>query len=250
VAPDSEDLALAGLPRERRRHRRGMTPAAWAFVASAAAFSAVAAWFLFGQGRNDSTAPAAASTDKPVEQAEPSATASATVAAGTPSADGTAVQLDGVDVQVGASGGTWPGGSPAKTASTPPTAGTSSEVVPPKPCKPDDPFCQPDVGGPTAGNGNDTGEAGGSGLSQEQANQTVSRYRGSLVRSCRPLVTKGSAKVSASIVVGPSGRVSSVQTGGGSEYPGLASCVKDRISNWTFPTSGASTVVNVSFNFL
>ena len=64
------------------------------------------------------------------------------------------------------------------------------------------------------------------------------------------MVTKGSAKVGATIVVGPSGSVRSAAVSGGSKYPGLAGCVKSRIMNWSFPPSGGSTTINVSFNFL
>ncbi|MND00800.1 hypothetical protein D3C83_195370 [compost metagenome] len=64
------------------------------------------------------------------------------------------------------------------------------------------------------------------------------------------MVTKGNAKVSATIQVAPSGSVSSVAASGGDGVPGLTSCVQARIANWKFPEAGASTTVNVSFNFL
>src|SRR5690606_34025377 len=115
---------------------------------------------------------------------------------------------------------------------------------------PDDPFCS-SVDGPSQ-KGPSSGESGssGQGLSPEQLQATVGQYRGSLTRSCRPLVTQGSAKVSATVTVGPSGAVQSVSTSGGSEVPGLASCVQSRIRNWRFPTSGGTSTFNVSFNFL
>ena len=60
----------------------------------------------------------------------------------------------------------------------------------------------------------------------------------------------GSAKVGVTLVVAPSGAVQSVSASGGSDYPGLASCVKSRVANWSFPSSGASTTVNIPFHFV
>ncbi len=77
-----------------------------------------------------------------------------------------------------------------------------------------------------------------------------SRRHVGFMRRCRSLVTKGSAKVAVSIIVGKSGAVKSVSASGGKKYPGLASCVKSRVQNWRFPPSGADTPISVSFNFL
>ena len=62
-------------------------------------------------------------------------------------------------------------------------------------------------------------------------------------RKCLSLVTgKGkSAKIFVTIKIAPSGAVSSVSASGGKDFPGLASCERSRVSNWTFPESGAST---------
>lgn len=252
VPPDSAALSAAGIPRRDRRQRsRRANPMAYAFIAMATAFGAVSAWFLFGV----SSAPPAAADHPSVPTASvPGAGGEGLAAAGAsgaPPASGTAVEVAGVDIDGPAGvGGPFPtgkNGSPSPSASGPAVAGTDKGT---KPCSPDDPFCGSGPSGPsTAGPAGGSGESG-QGLSPAQASTTVSQYKGSLMRTCRSLVTKGSAKVSATIVVGPSGAVKSASVGGGNEYPGLASCVKQKIMNWHFPSSGGDTTINVSFNFL
>jgi len=58
------------------------------------------------------------------------------------------------------------------------------------------------------------------------------------------------ARVSASVTIGPSGAVQSVSASGAEkEYPGLASCIAGRIKGWKFPASAGSTPVNIPFVF-
>lgn len=258
--PDDDDLALAGIPPDKRR---GLSPMAVAFIAMATAFGAVSAWFLFGadDGRvaqgtgGDVVAPPTTDGDGTT----PSDDGSPSDDGGSGEPEGSANPEGGEDdgAVTGNGNGNGNGGKVASTGGkTSPTTQTGGEddggsTKPvPKPCSPDDPFCDKGPSGPSATPDDDGGSGSGAGLSQAQAQSVVSRYKGSLMRRCRSMVTKGSAKVGATIVVGPSGAVKSAAVSGGSDYPGLASCVKARIMNWSFPSSGGSTTINVSFNFL
>ena len=257
--PDDDELARAGIPPEKKR---GLSPMAVAFIAMATAFGAVSAWFLFGadDGRvaGGPDGGVVAPPDPESGGTEPSDDGASTDD-GSTEPDGTsnpeAVEDDGS--VAGNGNGNGNGGKVASTGGkTSPTNktgedddGGSSKPVP-KPCSPDDPFCDKGPSGPSANPDDDGGSGSGAGLSQAQAQSVVSRYKGSLMRRCRSMVTKGSAKVGATIVVGPSGAVKSAAVSGGSDYPGLAGCVKSRIMNWSFPSSGGSTTINVSFNFL
>jgi hypothetical protein len=241
VPPSSTELA-EGLLRPRRRQ---VHPVAWAFVAMAAAFGGVSAWFLFGQPRPEPevamNTPSAslAGPDVPAPDPAPSEPGDQPVSDAAGGAGAEATPQPG-----GFTPGPRPGGQDSKAKAT------DDKPAPKKPCSPDDPFCSsvegPSQKGPSSGDSGSSGQ----GLSPEQLQATVGQYRGSLTRSCRPLVTQGSAKVSATVTVGPSGAVQSVATSGGSEVPGLASCVQSRIRNWRFPTSGGTSTFNVSFNFL
>jgi hypothetical protein len=249
LAPESErvvDAELAALGIERRSKRRGINPMAWAFVAMATAFGAVSAWFLFSE------------KPQPVADAGPAET----TAAPTPIHDpppppsagaeptGSAVEVDPIDMGQQSGSGTV-GGPLQKGNDKPPTSEDKTKPKTIKPCSPDDPFCgtgTPD--GPTAESKSGSSGESSAGLTQDQAQSVVSQYKGSLMRRCRSMVTKGGAKVFATITVGRSGAVQSASVSGGNEYPGLASCVRQRIMNWSFPASGGTTTVNVSFNFL
>jgi outer membrane biosynthesis protein TonB len=249
LAPESErvvDAELAALGIERRSKRRGINPMAWAFVAMATAFGAVSAWFLF--------------SDKPQPVAD--AGPAETTAAPTPIHDpppppsvaaeptGSAVEVDPIDMGQQSGSGTV-GGPLQKGNDKPPTTEDKTQPKTIKPCSPDDPFCgtgTPD--GPTAESKSGSSGESSAGLTQDQAQSVVSQYKGSLMRRCRSMVTKGGAKVFATITVGRSGAVQSASVSGGNEYPGLASCVRQRIMNWSFPASGGTTTLNVSFNFL
>lgn len=258
--PDDDDLALAGIPPDKKR---GLTPMAVAFIAMATAFGAVSAWFLFGA---DDGRVAGGPDGGVVSPSDPKGGGTDPSDDGAPSDDGSQTEPDGTsnpeaeedDGAVASNGnGNGNGGKVASTGGkTSPTTksgdeddGGSQKTVP-KPCSPDDPFCDKGPSGPSATPDDDGGSGSGAGLSQAQAQSVVSRYKGSLMRRCRSMVTKGSAKVGATIVVGPSGSVRSAAVSGGSKYPGLAGCVKSRIMNWSFPPSGGSTTINVSFNFL
>lgn len=257
--PDAE-ITPAGVPAERKK---GVHPMAWAFVAMAAAFGGVSAWFLFGQS----------------ESGDPKPIASVVPTSGGPEAGPPQPGRDGSDPKKGATPSPEPGGDSGDTSNgavgRTPTGGPAPRTTgsgttkpasedddggkpeppdpkaPPEPCNPDDPFCSPAVDGPSATNGDGNGSKSGAGLSPDQAQATVGRYRGSLMRRCRSLVAPGkSATVGATITIGPSGAVQSAGVSGGKGHPGLASCVRQRIMNWRFPASGGTSTVNVSFKFL
>ncbi len=258
IAPDSDELRAAGIPAgaDRRGKGRGLHPMAYALVAMATAFGGVAAWFIFGKkatpvvaqietqpGMGKANSRLAGSVKKAVAGSDQPASPKGSAIA---LKDGNGAPRDP---------GQWSGGKSTGNGISPKPDGTggAAKLPPaPTPCTdPDDPFCN--SGGPegprnTAGSDGQTGS--GSPLTPSQVNSTVGKYSGSLKRRCRAMVTKGNAKVSASIRVSPSGSVSSVAVSGGSNVPGLAGCVRSRISNWRFPTAGASTTVNVSYNFL
>jgi hypothetical protein len=110
-------------------------------------------------------------------------------------------------------------------------------------------------GGPQTANAAVSG--GASQLDSATLSKTVSRYTPSVKRSCwqpaldmRTPDAPTTARVTATITVGPSGRVQSVTTSGDPRgYRGLASCIQSRVKNWDFPPAGGSTEVNVPFVF-
>jgi predicted Zn finger-like uncharacterized protein len=95
------------------------------------------------------------------------------------------------------------------------------------------------------------------GLDADTLQKTVSRYKGSVNRSCwqpaldtRDTNAPTSARVSVTLVVSPSGQVASATAGGDPVgYRGLARCIEARVRGWQFPAARGSTTVNVPFVF-
>lgn len=59
-----------------------------------------------------------------------------------------------------------------------------------------------------------------------------------------------SARVTAQILIGPSGDVQMASASGAeSDYPGLSSCIASRVKGWKFPASSSSTPVKIPFVF-
>ena len=114
-------------------------------------------------------------------------------------------------------------------------------------------------GGPGPGSSpGTTSTPGGAGqLDSGQIQATVSRYTGSVKRSCwqpaldsRDPSAPTSARVVVTITVGASGNVQNVTTSGEPRgYPGLASCIAGRVRSWQFPATGGTTTANVPFVF-
>jgi len=250
--PDSAKLAeLAGIKVKKKRRRGGMHPMAWAFIAMAASFGGVAAYVLLAVSGPNGTGPQSSGTQAVVGPgAQPSGPGAA--GSGAPDGVGTAIALAQVDVTVDGPGSQ---GGPSTNGSSKPTgsSGTTSSGKSNKPCNPDDPFCgQGGPDGPSTGSSGTGSDGSGRGLSPQQAQSVVNRNRHAVSRKCLGLVTgKGkTAKIFITIKIASSGAVSSVSAGGGKDFPGLASCVRTRVRNWRFPRSGASTTVQVSFNFI
>jgi hypothetical protein len=112
----------------------------------------------------------------------------------------------------------------------------------------------PQSGPQTAGA---TVSGGPSQLDSATLSKTVSRYTPSVKRSCwqpaldmRTPDAPTTARVTATITVGASGRVQNVTTLGDPKgYRGLASCIQIRVKNWEFPPAGGETTFNVPFVF-
>lgn len=113
-------------------------------------------------------------------------------------------------------------------------------------------------GGPRSGPGsNSTPSSAGQPLDSGTIQRTVSRYTGSVKRSCwqpaldtRSQDAPTSARVNVTITVGASGSVQSVSTSGEPNgYRGLAGCIASRVRGWQFPASSGNTTVNVPFVF-
>lgn len=94
-------------------------------------------------------------------------------------------------------------------------------------------------------------------LDSGQVQRTVSRYTGSVKRSCwqpaldtRDADAPATARVVVTLEVGPDGRVTSAKTSPEPPgYRGLAACIAGRVRGWQFPVSGAITTINVPFVF-
>ncbi|MBN1608199.1 MAG: zinc-ribbon domain-containing protein [Polyangiaceae bacterium] len=105
--------------------------------------------------------------------------------------------------------------------------------------------------------GRGAGSSSGQGLDADTLQKTVSRYKGSVNRSCwqpaldtRDTNAPTTARVSVTLVVSPNGQVASATTGGDPVgYRGLARCIEARVRGWQFPASRGSTTVNVPFVF-
>jgi hypothetical protein len=112
----------------------------------------------------------------------------------------------------------------------------------------------PGPNGPSADAG---GGGGGQPLDSTAVQRTVSRYTGSVKRSCwqpaletRDRDAPSTARVSVSISVGPSGSVQSVSASGDPKgYRGLSNCIQARVRGWQFPASSGTTNINVPFVF-
>jgi predicted Zn finger-like uncharacterized protein len=105
--------------------------------------------------------------------------------------------------------------------------------------------------------GQGAGSSSGQGLDADTLQKTVSRYKGSVNRSCwqpaldtRDTNAPTTARVSVTLVVAASGQVVSATTGGDPVgYRGLARCIEARVRGWQFPASRGNTTVNVPFVF-
>jgi predicted Zn finger-like uncharacterized protein len=228
--------------------RRGLHPMAYAFIAMAGLFGAVAAYVVFVK------APPAPQViyvpgSTVVVQAPPNATDTAPP----PQADATAAPTDSASPTakpVAANGG---GPSNAGKPTDPKSSATPGSA----PAIDMAGFGGTSVQGPSAnGPSGSQGSAGGQ-LSQGEISGVVASNQPVIRRNCwqpaldaRAKDGASNARVSAHIVIGPSGSVQSVSAGGGEkDFPGLSSCIASRIRGWKFPASSGSTPVDVPFVF-
>ncbi|MDI1481525.1 AgmX/PglI C-terminal domain-containing protein [Polyangium sp. y55x31] len=233
VPDDIDEDALLG-----RRKKGSLHPAALALIAAGAVFGGVAAFLLL---RPAPAAPqivyvTASASAAPAAPPSAGPTTEASVAAGDPA------EAPKPGTSTRPLGGPWP--TTAKTGTPAASIDMSG-------------FQGPNVGGPTAGPTGGPQTAGTGQLSAGEISGVVEANRPLVKRRCwQPALdaTKGmggsSARVSASIVIAPSGTVQSVSASGAEkDYPGLSSCIASRIKAWKFPASGGSTPVNIPFVF-
>ncbi len=237
-----DDIAL-GVRKQVRLH-----PAAYVLIAIAFGFGATGAVVFFTNDRS----PAPPPTIQVVTVAAPT-TASP---GGAEPATSVAMNTEGDKGTPGARpGGGLPSGNGTKTSDKVDT-----------PAEPDDKGSTPrKVGlgaGPSTDGPNVGGPSGGPGgslpqqLDQSDIERVVAAHRVSVKRGCwepalasRDPKSPKSAKVTVSISIGPSGRVSSASASGGSGYPSLSSCVSSKVRSWKFPPSGGTSQANIPFAF-
>ncbi|HEY6562685.1 MAG TPA: GYF domain-containing protein [Polyangiaceae bacterium] len=231
VTEKADDLDVAGL-----RRRGGGSPAAWIAVAVALLFGLTIGFVLFS--RQTPSEPVVKYVEVPAK---------------TPAAEPTAAQNEPETIEeatVAGSSKTGKGGTAvAKTTEKEPETGKPLTGLS---------GLSGLKGGPKSGPGSETaGGSAGQPLDSGTIQRTVSRYTGSVKRSCwqpaldtRSRDAPTSARVNVTITVGASGGVQSVSTSGEpSGYRGLAGCIAGRVRGWQFPASSGTTTVNVPFVF-
>lgn len=238
--------------------RASMHPAALAFIAMAAVFGGVAAWAVFIREKPNAT--------QGVAQAPPTGTQAAVEpglhappppppTTGSTQPTDTNTPVSGTAPTTG-QGGLAVGTGGVKGAGS---SGTAKTAEPGATAAPIDTSGFSSLGpkGPTTGPGDGAGSGAQSQLSEGEINGVVSRNKPIITRRCwtpaydaRASNAPKNARVSASVTIGPSGSVQSVNASGASDhYPSLASCVAGSIRGWTFPPSSGSTTVNIPFVF-
>jgi hypothetical protein len=230
VTEKADDLDMPGV-----RRRGGSSPAAWIAVAVALLFGLTIGFVLFS--RQSPAEPVVKYVEVPAK---------------TPAAQPTAAQQEPETIEeatvAGSSKTGKGGGTTAKVAEKAPEPGKGLSGLS---------GLSGLQGGPRSGPGNETAGGSGQPLDSGTIQRTVSRYTGSVKRSCwqpaldtRSRDAPTSARVNVTISVGASGAVQSVSTSGEPNgYRGLASCIAGRVRGWQFPASSGTTTVNVPFVF-
>ena len=232
--PDIDEDALLG-----RRKKGSLHPAALALIAAGAVFGGVAAFLLLR--------PAPQPPQIVYVTASASTTPAASPPPGGPTTEASAAAADPTEAPKPGTtgrplGGPWPANSKAGTPAAPlDMSGLSG----------------PSVAGPSNDPTGGPQTAGGGQLSTGEISGVVEANRPMVKRRCwQPALdaTKGlggsSARVSATIVIAPSGAVQVASASGAEkDYPGLSSCIAARIKAWKFPASGGTTPVNIPFVF-
>ena len=231
--PTEAELEAAGISRPR-----AAPAAAWFALVVALAFGVVSGWFLFGGQKKETVVKyvSVAASGGPAV-AQPAQLGSAAVAA-----DENAVSGNKTDRKVARAAGA---GAAEKTVDS--DGGLKGLKG----------LQGLSTSGPEGPSGTAARSGGGQQLDSAQVQRTVTRYTGSVKRSCwqpaldaRDQDAPTSAKVSVSLQVSPSGSVTDVTTSGDPKgYRGLASCIASRVRGWQFPPASESTTVNVPFVF-
>ncbi len=93
-------------------------------------------------------------------------------------------------------------------------------------------------------------------LSNKDVNDVIAQNQPMILRKCwQPALEAKigggpSARINATLLVGDSGKVESVTVGGSErDYPGLSTCIANRIRLWKFPSAGGKTNVTIPFVF-
>jgi predicted Zn finger-like uncharacterized protein len=222
------------------RRRGGVHPMAYAFVAAAAVFGGVAAWVLLRPQQPQIVvvqAPAPVTPDRAPNAAPPP-----------PPKDDDKGQVDVGEPSTANSGARQALGPRPKTSASAASSGVAAAPL-------DTSSFVPNVPGPAA-TAPPQGNAGGGQLSQGEIQAVVAQNQAMIKRKCwmpaleaKPPNAPSSAKVVGSMTIGASGNVESANASGGDAFPGLASCIADRMRHWKFPPSGSSTPVSVPFVF-
>jgi hypothetical protein len=235
--------ALSERPKPARR-RSGLPIMAYVFIALAAGFGGVGAYVLLTRQ------PPAQPQIVYVQTAAPTAASPASTDPGqAEQAPGAQVGTEAVD----------PGQGVPKAG----VKGSSSRPGDPKGAPSSAPldmsgFANSGVSGPSAEGPGAAGPGPSGGqLSAGEISGVVEQNRPLVKRKCwqpaldaRTNSGAASARVFASLTIGPSGSVQAVTAGGAEkDFPGLASCIASRIKGWKFPASGGTTPVNVPFVF-
>jgi predicted Zn finger-like uncharacterized protein len=242
VARDDQDTSLEDSLIPRRRG--GVHPMAYAFVAAAATFGAVAAWVLLRPQPPPQVV---------VVQAPPPPTPGQANTVGSVTDKGaTTAEVEVGEITTPGSSGTarvasGTGPRPKGTAS----ATTSTPVAPM-----DTSSFQNVVPGPAATAATPAPNGGGQ-LSSGEISAVVAQNQAIIKRKCwvpaleaKAPSAPANARVVGNLVIGASGSVESASASGGErDFPGLSSCISSRMKNWKFPPSGSSTPVNVPFVF-
>lgn len=100
-------------------------------------------------------------------------------------------------------------------------------------------------------------EAPQSGLDASAIQATVQRFQPAIRRTCwQPALSRrggeagSGARVTTTVMIAPTGRVTSVKhEGEPSGFPGLASCIAMRVQGWKFPRASTGTTAKIPFVF-
>jgi TonB family protein len=253
IFQDLDDGARKSLVQEIAlgvRKQVGLHPAAYVLIAIAFGFGVTGAIVLFTRDQS----PAPPPTIQVVTVTAPSLPGAAPTEIAP--ADSVAMNTDTLPVARQGGGTSRPiaGGDSAKTQAEEPVKTDSKGTATPRVGLGNGPAIDgPSLSGPGQGSGSNLPSE----LDQSDIERVVASQRASVRRACwdsaiaeRSSNTPKSAKVTVSISIAPSGNVSNASATGGDGYPGLASCVAQRVRTWKFPPSAGTSRATIPFSFV